>query len=82
MGFIGLILIILGIICVLLGIVGGTRLMFRKQNDGSLYGALPTAVFDVIKALVEAPTYKMFFGGGLLLIVLGAVLNGLSLSSS
>ncbi len=63
MGIVGWILTVIGIVCVLLGMIGGARDMFRRQNEPGAQAALPTEVVKVIGKIVEAPTFKMFFGG-------------------
>lgn len=54
MGIVGWILTVIGIVCVLLGMIGGARDMFRRQNEPGAQAALPTEVVKVIGKIVEA----------------------------
>ena len=72
----GLVLIILGLICVLFGIVGGAKLMFRRQNEPGAQSSFPTELLKVVRKLIGAPVYQVFFFGGIVLILLGLFMDG------
>ncbi|MGH9224007.1 MAG: hypothetical protein ACRD2W_09565 [Acidimicrobiales bacterium] len=79
MGALGICLIVIGVACLILGLIAGAKEIFRRQNEGAAQGLLPTAFLDVIKALLEAPRDKFFTVLGLVLIVLGLGLTGVDL---
>lgn len=81
MGVVGWVLIVVGVIAIILGMVLGAKDAFSKQNEPGAEATLPTAFLEVLKKLLEATPSKMFFVGGILLVGIGAVLNGIDVFS-
>lgn len=81
-GILGWILIILGIISIVIGLVQGAKDVFAKTNQGAAQASLPTEFLKVLEKLLDAGPAKFFMGTGLLLVVIGLVLNGVSVFAS
>ena len=79
MGFVGWVLIVLGVLAIIIGLVEGAKDIFEKSNQGAAMGSLPTEFLKVIGRLLDAGPAKFFTIFGLLLVVIGLGLNGVAL---
>ena len=68
----------LGIVSIVIGLVQGAKDVFVKSNQGAAQASLPTEFLKVLGKLLDAGPAKFFSGFGLLLVLIGLVLNGVS----
>jgi len=75
----GVLLIVAGVICIVVGLVLGTLKFVQDElRQPQLQSAKDLSFFTLLKALLEAPRDKMFFVGGFLLVALGVALAGVA----
>lgn len=77
LGWLGYIFIVLGGISIVIGLVLGAKDVFKKVNQGAAQYALPDKFFDVLLKLFDAKPPVFFCIFGVLITILGLVMNGI-----